>query len=327
MKILIAGATGAVGTRLVPTLVDGGHDVVAMTRSPGKADGLRALGAEPVIADGLDRDAVMQSVLRAEPEVIVHQMTALANVKSLKKFDDDFALTNRLRTEGTDHLVEAARAAGVRRLVVQSYGSWNYERTGSGLKTEDDPLDPDPPANQRRSMEAIRHLESAVLGSGLEGIALRYASFYGPGNAIGRGGALVEMVAKRRLPIVGDGAGVWSFIHIDDAAAATIAAIERGAPGIYNVGDDRPAPVAEWLPGLAEAIGAKPPRHVPVWAGRLAIGDVGVSMMTRIRGASNAKARSELGWTPRYPSWREGFRTGLDGAPVARREGGSSQVA
>jgi 2-alkyl-3-oxoalkanoate reductase len=288
---------------------------------------LRALGAEPAIADGLDRAGVMQAVERSEPEVIVHQMTALANVTSMKKFDDEFALTNRLRTEGTDHLVEAARAVGVRRLVAQSYGMWNYERTGSGLKTEDDPLDPDPPANQRRSLEAIRHLESAVVGSGLEGIALRYASFYGPGNAIGRGGALVEMVAKRRLPIVGDGAGVWSFVHIVDAAAATVAAIEGGAPGIYNVADDRPSPVAEWLPGLAEAIGAKPPRHVPVWLGRLAIGEVGVSWMTRIRGASNAKAKRELGWTPRYPSWREGFRMGLDEAPAAGREGGPSQVA
>jgi nucleoside-diphosphate-sugar epimerase len=327
MKILIAGATGALGTRLVPMLVDRGHDVVAMTRSPGKADGLRALGAEPVIADGLDRAGVVQAVESSEPEVIVHQMTALANVTSMKKFDDEFALTNRLRTEGTDHLVEAARAVGVRRLVAQSYGMWNYERTGSGLKTEDDPLDPDPPANQRRSLEAIRHLESAVVGSGLEGIALRYASSYGPGNAIGRGGALVEMVAKRRLPIVGDGAGVWSFVHIVDAAAATVAAIEGGAPGIYNVADDRPSPVAEWLPGLAEAIGAKPPRHVPVWLGRLAIGEVGVSWMTQIRGASNAKAKRELGWTPRYPSWREGFRTGLDEGPAARREGGPSQVA
>jgi nucleoside-diphosphate-sugar epimerase len=320
MRIFVAGAGGVVGARLVPMLIAGGHDVVAMTRSLGKSDALRAMGAEPAVADGLDREAVMQAVMRAEPEVVVHQMTALSQIKSLKRFDDEFALTNRLRTEGTDHLVEAARAAGVRRLIVQSYGNWNYERTGTGLKSEDDPLDPDPPANQRASIAAIRHLERAVLDAGdLEAIALRYGTFYGPGNAIGRGGEMLEMVAKRKLPIVGDGAGVWSFLHVDDAAGATIAAIDRGGPGIYNVADDEPAPVAEWLPALAEAIGAKPPRHVPVWLGRLAVGDVGVSMMTRIRGASNAKARRELGWEPRYPSWREGFVSGLDGDSAALR--------
>jgi nucleoside-diphosphate-sugar epimerase len=318
MKIFVAGATGALGARLLPMLIDGGHDVVAMTRTPGKADALRALGAEPVVADGLDRGAVMQAVIRAEPEVVIHQMTALAGMKSLKRFDAEFALTNRLRTEGTDHFVEAAQAAGARRLIVQSYGSWNYERTGTGLKFEDDPLDSDPPAHQRESLAAIRHLERAVLGAGdVEGIALRYASFYGPGTGIARGGDIVGLVTKRKLPIVGDGAGVWSFIHMDDAASATIAAMDRGAPGVYNVVDDEPAPVAQWLPELAKAVGAKPPRRVPVWLGRMAIGDVGVSMMTRIRGASNAKARRELGWEPRYRSWREGFRTGLDAEPVA----------
>jgi nucleoside-diphosphate-sugar epimerase len=323
MKIFVAGATGALGARLLPMLIDGGHDVVAMTRTPGKADALRALGAEPVVADGLDRGAVMQAVIRAEPEVVIHQMTALAGMKSLKRFDAEFALTNRLRTEGTDHFVEAAQAAGARRLIVQSYGSWNYERTGTGLKSEDDPLDSDPPAHQRESLAAIRHLERAVLGAGdVEGIALRYASFYGPGTGIARGGDIVGLVTKRKLPIVGDGAGVWSFIHMDDAASATIAAMDRGAPGVYNVVDDEPAPVAQWLPQLAKAVGAKPPRRVPVWLGRMAIGDVGVSMMTRIRGVSNAKAKRELGWTPRYTTWREGFRTGLDGEPVALRDSG-----
>jgi nucleoside-diphosphate-sugar epimerase len=323
MRIFVAGAGGAVGARLVPMLAAGGHDVVAMTRSPRKADSLRAMGAEPAVADGLDRGAVMQAVMRAEPEVVIHQMTALGQIKSMKRFDDEFALTNRLRTEGTDHLIEAARAAGARRLIAQSYGSWNYERTGTGLKSEDDPLDPDPPANQRRSLEAIRHLERAVLDAAdLEGIALRYASFYGPGTGVARDGDIVEMVAKRKLPIVGDGAGVWSFVHIDDVASATVAAIDHGAPGIYNVVDDEPAPVADWLPALAQAIGAKPPRHVPVWLGRLAIGDVGVSMMTRIRGASNAKARRELGWTPRYATWREGFVSGLTDEPMARRDPG-----
>jgi 2-alkyl-3-oxoalkanoate reductase len=317
MRIFVAGASGAVGGRLVPMLVNGGHDVVAMTRSPQKADALRALGAEPAVADGLDRGAVMQAVVRAEPEVVIHQMTALSQIKSMKKFDDEFALTNRLRTEGTDHLVEAARAAGVRRLIVQSYGNWNYERTGTGLKTEDDPLDPNPPANQRRSLEAIRHAEAAALEFG--GIALRYGAFYGPGTGLSRDGDMVELVTKRKWPIVGDGAGVWSFVHIDDAASATMAAMERGAPGIYNVVDDDPAPVAEWLPALAAALGAKPPRRVPVWVGRLAVGEVGVSMMTQIRGASNAKAKRELDWTLRYPTWREGFVSGLDGRPAALR--------
>jgi nucleoside-diphosphate-sugar epimerase len=317
MRIFVAGASGAVGGRLVPMLVDGGHDVVAMTRSPQKAEALRALGAEPAVADGLDRSAVMQAVVRAEPEVVIHQMTALSQIKSMKRFDDEFASTNRLRTEGTDHLVEAARAAGVRRLIVQSYGNWNYERTGTGLKSEDDPLDPNPPANQRRSLEAIRHAERATLEFG--GIALRYGAFYGPGTGLSRDGDMVELVTKRKWPIVGDGAGVWSFVHIDDAASATMAAMERGAPAIYNVADDDPAPVAEWLPALAAALGAKPPRRVPVWLGRLAVGEVGVSMMTQIRGASNAKAKRELDWTLRYPTWREGFVSGLDGDSAALR--------
>jgi 2-alkyl-3-oxoalkanoate reductase len=323
MRIFVAGAGGALGAHLVPALIDGGHDVVAMTRSPGKADALRALGAEPAVADGLDRAAVVQAVTRAEPEVVIHQMTALARMKSLMRFDAEFAITNRLRTEGTDHLVAAARAAGARRVIVQSYGSWNYERTGTGLKSEDDPLDPDPPAQQRESLAAIRHLERAVLDAAdLEGIALRYASFYGPGTGVALDGDVVELVAKRKLPIVGDGAGVWSFVHIDDAASATVAAIDRGAPGIYNVVDDEPAPVTQWLPALAQAIDAKPPRRLPVWLARMAIGDVGVSMMTRIRGASNAKARSELGWEPRYATWREGFVSGLTDEPVARRDPG-----
>jgi 2-alkyl-3-oxoalkanoate reductase len=316
MRIFVAGASGAVGGRLVPMLVDGGHDVVAMTRSPKKSDALRAVGAEPVVADGLDRGAVMQAVMRAEPEAVIHQMTALTNATNIRKFDDEFALTNRLRTEGTDHLVEAARAAGAQRLVVQSYAAWPYERTGSGLKSEDDALDPNPPANQRRSLDAIRHAERAALDFG--GIALRYGAFYGPGTGLSHDGDQIELITKRKWPIVGDGAGVWSFIHIDDAASATIAAMERGAPGIYNVVDDDPAPVAEWLPALASALGAKPPRRVPVWLGRLAVGEVGVSLMTQIRGASNAKAKRELDWTPRYPSWREGFRTGLDGEPISQ---------
>ena len=278
---------------------------------------MRSMGAEPVVADGLDRTAVVRALTRSEAEAVVHEMTGLTGMTSLRNFDRGFALTNRLRTEGTDHLLEGARAAGARRFVAQSFGNWDYERTGSGPKSEDDPLDPDPPTNQRRSLAAIRRLEEAVAGAGgIEGIALRYGTLYGPGTGIAEDGDIAEMVRKRRLPIVGDGGGVWSFIHVDDAATATAAAIERGAPGVYNVSDDEPVAVAEWLPELARALGARPPRRVPVWLGRLATGEVGVSMMTRIRGASNAKARRELGWRPRYVSYREGFRTGLGDVPV-----------
>jgi 2-alkyl-3-oxoalkanoate reductase len=313
MKVFVAGATGAVGKRLVPLLVEKGHEVVGMTRSAEKADAVRAMGAEPAIADGLDADAVSGAVRATEPEAIVHQMTALKEVKGFRNFDKEFEGANRLRTEGTDNLLAAAREVGAKRFVVQSYGNWNYERTGSEPKGEEDPLDPNPPKNQRRTMEAIRYLESAVTGAeGMEGLALRYGNFYGPGTAFDReDGEMVELVEKRKMPLVGDGGGVWSFIHVDDIATITAAALDRGDRGIYNACDDEPAPVSEWLPALAEAVGAKPPRHVPVWVGRLAAGEVGVSMMTQIRGASNAKAKRELGWAPKYASWREGFRTGL----------------
>jgi 2-alkyl-3-oxoalkanoate reductase len=316
-KLFVAGATGALGRRLVPLLVAHGHDVTGMTRSSSKARQLRDLGAEPVVADGLDEAAVREAVTRAAPEVVVHQMTALAGATSFRKFDREFALSNRLRTEGTDYLLAASRSVGVRRFVAQSFGNWNYERAGQGPKSEGDALDPNPPKNQRRTLEAIRYLEETlVAASDLDGIALRYGNFYGPGTGFAVDGDLAELVRRRRLPIVGDGAGVWSFIHLDDAATATLAAIERGESGIYNVADDDPAPVSDWLPEYARALGAGPPRHVPEWLGRLAAGEVGVSMMTRIRGASNAKARRELGWTPRFASWRDGFRLGLTEAPA-----------
>jgi nucleoside-diphosphate-sugar epimerase len=310
MKVFVAGASGAIGKRLVPQLLSRNHEVIAMTRSPRKAASLRALGAEPVVADGLDRGAVMDAVLRSRPEVIIHEMTGLAGVASLKKFDQAFAVTNRLRTEGTDYLLEAARAAGVRRFLAQSFAGWNYTRTGTELRTEDHPFVADPPASGRQSLKAIQHLERVVLSApDLEGIALRYAGFYGPDTSIDVNGDIVDLVRKRGLPIIGKGTGVWSFIHVDDAAAATVAAMERGAPGVYNVADDEPAPVFEWLPGLARLLGAKPPRHVPAWLGRLAAGEMLVLMMTQIRGISNARARQELGWAPRYVSWREGFRS------------------
>src|SRR4051794_17459539 len=265
MRVFLAGATGAVGKRLVPLLAAKGHEVVAMTRSADKAESLSAAGAEPVVADGLDRDGVTTAVMGAEPEAGIYQMTALAGAKSFKKFDDEFALANRLRTEGTDHLLAAARSAGVRGFLAQSYGNWDYARTGSAPKTEEDPLDPSPPRNQRRSLEAIRYVEQAVVeAEGLDGLALRYGNFYGPGTGFALDGDLVELVRKRRLPIVGDGGGVWSFIHVDDVATATIAALEHGGSGVYNVVDDEPAPVSVWLPELARAVGAKPPRKVPV---------------------------------------------------------------
>ena len=312
MKVFVAGASGAVGNQLVPQLVATGYEVVAMTLSPRHDESLRAQGATPVVADALDRSAVIDAVKQATPDVIIDELTALAGVKDFKRFDDEFALTNRLRTEGTSYLLEAARATGVRRFIAQSYGNWNYARTGTGPKTEDDPLDPTPPKNQTQTLAAIRALESAVLGTaGIEGVALRYGNLYGPGTNIGKGGDIVEMVHKHGLPLVGSGAGVWSFIHIADAASAAVAAIEHGEPGVYNIADDEPAPVRVWLPELARAIGARSPRRIPAWLARPLIGEVGVSMMTQIRGASNAKARRDLGWQPQYASWREGFRTGL----------------
>jgi nucleoside-diphosphate-sugar epimerase len=312
MRIFVAGATGALGQRLVPLLVGGGHQVTAMTRSAGKAAGLRAAGAEPVVADALDRDAVLAAVCAARPEVVVHQATALAGMRDFRRSDKGFAGTNRLRTEGTDHLLEAARAAGARRMVAQSFTGWPFARVGGPVKTEEDPLDPDPPAQLRRTLDAIRHLEAAMLGAeGIDGVVLRYGGFYGPGTSAGEGGYVLDELRRRRFPIVGAGTGVWSFIHIDDAAAATAAAVERGDPGIYQVVDDDPAPVSEWLPALAAAIGAPPPRRVPAWLARLLAGEHAVVLMTEVRGAANAKARRELGWTPVHRSWRQGFRDGL----------------
>ena len=304
MKVFVAGASGAIGRRLVPRLVESGHEVVATTRSREKVDELRRLGAVPVLLDGLDAPGVAEAVARAEPAVIVHQMTALAGMDDLRNFDRGFAATNELRTRGTDYLLTAAQAAGVRRFVVQSYTGWPNVRGGGPVKTEQDPLDPRPPKAQSETLAAIRYMEKAVLDAPVEGMILRYGSFYGPGASE----PLVELIRKRKFPIVGGGEGVWSWIHIDDAAAATVAAAERGSPGIYNIVDDDPAPVADWLPYLAEAVGAKPPRHVPVWLGRIAAGEVGVSMMTRVRGSSNAKAKRELEWQPVWESWRQGFR-------------------
>jgi len=322
MKILVVGASGAIGTRLVPMLVRDGHEVAGTTRSPEKADRLRALGAEPVVLDLLDEAAVRRAVGAVSPDVIVHEATALSDLSNNpRRFDEDFAVTNRLRTEGTDHLLAAALQTGVRRFVAQSYAGWPHARVGSAVKSEDAPLDPSPPKTARRTHAAIRHLEAAVTGvGGLEGVVLRYGGFYGPGTSLTREGAIAEAIRKGRFPLVGSGAGVWSFIHVDDAASGTAAAVGRGAPGIYNVVDDEPAPVSEWLPYLAELLGAKPPRRVPTWIGRLASGELGVAMMTSVRGASNAKAKRELDWQPRYSSWRQGFAEVLGYAAGSERK-------
>jgi 2-alkyl-3-oxoalkanoate reductase len=312
MKVLVAGATGALGRVLVPQLIAAGHEVTGMTRSETGRAALHKMDADSVVADGLDGAAVKDAVAAAAPEVIVHQLTALKGDIEFKRFDDSFALTNRLRTEGTDHLMAAARAAGVRRMVAQSFAGWNLARTGGPTKTEDDPLDPDPVPVTRKTMAAIKHVEAAVTSDpAIEGLALRYGGFYGPGSMIGNGGAMVEQIRNRKMPIVGDGAGVWTFVHYVDAAAATVRAVEQGPPGIYQIGDDDPAPAAVWIPELARILGAKPPRRVPAWVGRLAAGELGVSVFTKMRGADNTKAKRELDWTLKYPSWRQGFREGL----------------
>ncbi len=307
MRVLVVGATGAVGRQLVPQLIAAGDQVCATTRSPGKVAGLRAAGADPLVLDGLDAAAVGEVVARAEPEVIVHEMTAIPGNPDLRKFDRTFAATNALRTTGLDHLLAAATAQGVHRFVAQSYAGWPNARSGGAVKAEADPLDPDPPASQRDTLEAIRYLEHAVTSAPLAGLALRYGSLYGPGSSE----VFVAMLKRRRVPLVGDGAGVWSFLHVTDAAAATVAAVHGGPSGVYNIVDDDPAAVAEWLPVLARCAGAPRPLHVPAWLGRLAGGEAGLSMMTRIRGCSNAKAKRDLGWRLVWPSWRQGFAGGL----------------
>jgi nucleoside-diphosphate-sugar epimerase len=313
MRVFVAGATGALGRQLVPQLLAAGHEVTGMTGSASKEDLVRSLGARPTVADALDPDQVASAVAEANPEVIVHQLTAIGEVNP-KHLDRDFALTNRLRTEGTDHLLAAARAVEAKRFVAQSFAGWPFARVGGPVKTEEDPLDDAPPKAVRETLAAIRYLERAVTGADwIEGIALRYGGFYGPGTSISRepGAFQADVVRKRRFPIVGKGTGVISFVQIGDAAAATVAAVDHGEPGIYNVADDEPAPVSEWLPALADALGAKPPRRVPKWLGRLVAGEAGVVMMTEARGASNAKAKRGLGWQLRYPSWRLGFREGM----------------
>jgi len=319
MKVFVAGATGVLGRALVPLLVARGHEVVGMTRSTSRDDLVRNLGARPVVADALDADAVARAVASAEPEVIVHELTALSGTMSVRDMRHPERsslgiMTNRLRTEATDHLLAAGRAVGARRFVAQSFAAFRWARIGGPVLTEDDPVDPNPPAALRVPLVGILHVERAVptIEWG-EGLVLRYGSFYGPGTTISRApdALMATLVRKRRFPILGDGSGVFSHVHIGDAAAATVAAVDRGRPGIYNIVDDEPAPVREWLPVLASALDAKPPRHIPRWLGRLAAGEAATLMMTEGRGASNAKAKRELGWQPSYASWRLGFAQGL----------------
>jgi 2-alkyl-3-oxoalkanoate reductase len=312
MRIIVAGASGALGSRLVPQLIDAGHDVIGTHNSPASAELLRTLGAKPVLVDLLDASAVRKAVLENEPEGIVHQATALANVTFGRSLDKTFARTNELRTKGTDALLAAAQDAGVRRFVAQSFAPYRYALEGGPVKTEDDPILPTPPRNAQRTYAAMTYLEQAITGYG--GIALRYGGFYGAAND-----ALIEPVRKRRLPIVGDGGGIFPWIHLEDAAAATVLALEHDGPAVYNIVDDDPAPVREWLPVLAEALDAKPPRRVPTWLARMFAGEAAVIMGTKARGASNAKASRELGWTPRYPSWRRGFPATYSAISVADR--------
>jgi len=312
MKVLVAGASGAVGRRLVPILVRRGHTVFGMTHSADKVAELRALGAEPLVGNALDRQSVAHVLDASRPEVVIHQLTALSHATSLKHFDRQFAMTNRLRTEGLDLLLEGARRAGARRFVAQSFTGWTNPREGSRVKSEADPLDPHPPHWMRQTLDAIRYLEQVIGGTqDLEATALRYGYLYGPGTSFAPGGDILEAVRHRRLPLVGSGAGVWSFIHVDDIAMATVLAAEGAPAGVYNVVDDEPVEVGTWLPELARIVGARPPRHVPVWFARLLIGDTGIAMMTQSRGSSNAKIRNAFDWQPKYPTWRDGFRRGL----------------
>ncbi|MFZ0039711.1 MAG: NAD(P)-dependent oxidoreductase [Solirubrobacteraceae bacterium] len=306
MKVFVAGATGAIGKQLVPRLIAAGHEVVGTARRPSKEAELEALGATPAVLDALDRDAVVRAVTAAHPDAIVHELTAIGEL-DFRHFDRSFSQTNRLRTEGTDNLLAAARAAGVPRFVAQSYWGF-FARVGGPVKTEEDPVDKDPPREMRETVAAIRHLEAAVMGADwTEGIVLRYGGFYGPATSLAPGTGQLEMIRKGKFPVLGGGGGVWSFLHVADGAQATVAALERGRRGIYNIVDDDPAPVAVWLPELSRQLGARKPWKMPKFVGRLLLGEVGTVMMTEARGASNAKAKHELGWQPEHASWREGI--------------------
>ena len=305
VRVFVAGGTGVVGRRLVPQLVARGHQVTATTTNPAKLGTLERLGADAVVMDGLEAMSVGEAVAKARPDVIVHQMTAIAGKPDIKHMDRWFATTNRLRTEGTDHLLAAAEATGVSHVVAQSYAGWNGIRTGGWVKTEEDPLDLHTGTVAQPGMEAIRHVEDLVTKAG--GAALRFGWLYGPGATED----LVEAVRRRQFPVVGGGTGYCSWVFVDDAASATVLAVEQKASGVFNIVDDEPAPASEWLPHLAASTGAKPPMRIPRWLARPLAGEVAVRIMTEGRGFSNAKAKRELGWRLRYPSWRQGFKEEL----------------
>ena len=312
MKVFVAGSTGAIGRSLLPLLIEKRHDVVALVRTPARAKDVEALGARAAVADALDPDGLRAAIRRAAPEAVIHELTSLKGVTNFRRFDQTFALTNRFRTRTLDTMLAAARSIGVRRFIAQSYCGWPYAREGSPVKTEDDPLDPAPPTSFRESLAAIRYLEDTIRQTrDIQAFALRYGNLYGPGTDISAEGTVADLVSRRKLPLFGSGAGVWSFIHVRDAASATVAAMSRGSPGIYNVVDDEPVPVNVWLPALANALGARPPRRLPAWVGALLLGDGGLSMMTLARGGSNAKSKRELAWQPSFASWRRGFVEGL----------------
>jgi nucleoside-diphosphate-sugar epimerase len=314
MKVFVAGAAGAIGAQLVPQLVERGHEVVGMTRSQSKRKLVAGLGARPVIADALDREAVGRAVAEADPEVVVHELTALSGKLNMRRIDRLLAPTNRLRTEGTDHLLAAAKAVGARRVIAQSFSGWPFARVGGPVKSEAAPLDPAPPAALRDGLAAIRHVERSVTEiAWAEGVALRYGALYGPGTGLSSNpnAVMTRAVLRRQVPIVGDGGGVWSFVHVADAASATVRAVEYGAAGIYQVVDDDPAPVRDWLPALAKALRARPPRRVPRWVGRMLAGEAATVWFTEMRGASNHKSRHELGWEPDHATWRTGFAEAL----------------
>jgi 2-alkyl-3-oxoalkanoate reductase len=327
MRIFLAGATGAIGKPLLPMLISAGHTVIATTQHKDKMISIHSAGAIPMLVDALNKEQALAAVREARPEIVIHQLTAIPANLNLRHFDEGFALTNRLRTEATDYLLAAARAVGARRFIAQSYAGW-YARTGNWIKTEDDPLISSGITDGRKTLEATVHVEEAVLKEeALEGFVLRYGSFYGPGTSLAPGAWFFEGVRQRRVPIVGDGSAYWFFLHTEDAASATLAAVNAGMPGIYNITDDEPARVSVWLPYLAEMLGAKPPRHVPKWLARLAVGEYGVAAMTELRGSSNRKAKSLLSWKPKWPSWRQGFKDGFEMRTRPIRNGSTSAIA
>jgi 2-alkyl-3-oxoalkanoate reductase len=309
MRIFLAGSTGAIGRLLLPRLLNSGHHVIATTQSTAKVDGLRATGAEPVVLDALDRNATIPAVVDARPDVVVHQLTALSGRFDLKNFDRTLTRTNRLRKSGTDNLLEGARQSGAKRFIAQSFTGWPNPRSGGRIKSESDGLDPDPLSEMSQTLAAINHLENAVSGAtGLQGVVLRYGSFYGPGTSLAADGDLTNMIRQHKFPLVGNGAGVWSFLHIDDAVHATHMSVEaKSTQGIYNIVDDEPVEVSTWLPELARMLQAKAPLHIPVWIARFLIGNAGVAMMTTIRGSSNTLAKQKLKWEPKFANWRQGF--------------------